>query len=302
MDAALFPERDELLDVVHQILIVPLVHVIPKHSRRAGVRHDVRVPLRLGPFREPPVPLRAAGVVVLDERHRARRPPSQHPRGLAVLVGEAPVLLALEHRVENPFGGDVKGTRQPTRVVDPLDDPLPVRILVVLWRVVVVLEGVPELPDGEGHVGALHVRLHVSSAETSDVVQTPPVVSNLALHPLHPLRDVLLDEILGVVDVGRGVEEVALALVTLAAEMRVVAHDGPGVPVELAAVLVPKPVGSLELSAPVVQHRVAEALDAVLVQGLDARLELLFRAVLAVEVVQVPGHVPLLGHRVRGRG
>ena len=264
------------------------------------MRENVHIALCLSTLGEPPVSLGGSGVVVLDEGHRTGRPPAEHAGWLTVLVGEPPVLTALEHGMEDTLGGDVKGTREATRVVDPLDDPLPVRILVVLGGVVIVLEGVPKLTHREAHVGGFHVGLDMLAGEAAHVVEPPPVVANLRLKPLHPLGDVALDEILGVIDVWRGVEKVSAALVALPAEVGIVGDDGARVPVKLAAVLVPEPVGSLELGAPVIEDGVTKALDAVPVQSLDALLKLLLGAVLAVQVVQVPWHVTLLGDRIRG--
>eukprot|EP00982_Pelagococcus_subviridis_P012361 31165-Pelagococcus_subviridis.AAC.1 len=183
--------------------------MVPEDRRRPRVRHDVRVSLHLEPLGEPPVPLRAPRVVVLDERNRAARPAADDARRLPFRVREAPVLLPLEHRVKDALRGDVERPRGGVRVVHPRHDALPVVVLVIRRLVVVVRESVPKLPHGEVDVRRLHVIRDVLPAEPADVVEAPAVVPNLRLHPLHPRADVALDEILRVVDVGRGVEKVA---------------------------------------------------------------------------------------------
>ena len=76
---------------------------------RAGVGQQVDVALLQRVRREAPVPLGAAGVVVLKEGHRPGGPPTHEAGGLARRVLQAPVLAALKHGVQDALGGDVCG-------------------------------------------------------------------------------------------------------------------------------------------------------------------------------------------------
>ena len=65
------------------------------------------------------------------------------------------------------LGGDVKGTGQAPGVVDPVDDALPVRVLVVLWGGAVVRQRVPIFPDDKLRRRGLDVCLHAGAAQVT---------------------------------------------------------------------------------------------------------------------------------------
>mmetsp|Transcript_4886 Transcript_4886/g.12249 ORF Transcript_4886/g.12249 Transcript_4886/m.12249 type:complete len:309 (+) Transcript_4886:447-1373(+) len=253
-------------------------------------------------LREAPVALRGAGVMVLQEGGGAGGPPAHHSGRLAVGVPQAPVLVALEDGVQDALGGDVEGGGVAARRVDPVDDPLAVGVLDVLRHALpVVRQAVPVLADRKVGRAVLHVLAHKATVEAAHVVQPPAVKADVVAQPLQPLADVVADKVLRVVDVGRRVEGVAGADVAAAVKVRVVRHDRVRVPVHPAAKLVPDAVGVLVIRAAMVEHRVAENLDAVGLQRLDARLQRVLAAVVRVERVEVAREVALRRHRVRGR-
>ena len=68
-------------------------------------------------------------VMVLQESDCPGGPPAHQPGRLARSVPQAPELAALKHRVQDALGRHVKGRGVAARVIDPVDDALPVSIL-----------------------------------------------------------------------------------------------------------------------------------------------------------------------------
>ena len=67
--------------------------------------------------------------MILQERHCPRGPPAHQPRRLARSIPQSPELAALEDRMQDTFGRDVKGGGISSRIIEPVDYALPVSVL-----------------------------------------------------------------------------------------------------------------------------------------------------------------------------
>ncbi|BAH94350.1 Os08g0473800, partial [Oryza sativa Japonica Group] len=274
----------------------------------SGVGEDVGVALHDLVGGERPKLLRRAGVVVVDERDGLLWQPPDHAGGLAVAVAQPPQ-LALDARLQEALGGEVERHRRPADGVHPVHQLLPALVLVGRrLAVAVVAQRVPYLGDDEARLAALDVHLSDVRGVSLGEVEAPAVEADVGLEPVEPVGELPLDARVEVVDVGRRAEPLAgVAVARAVGVLRVVAADHAGAPVEA---VVGRPAlehavhaaGVLLLGAPVVDHDVGDALDALPVERRDQRLELRRRAVLGrVQVVETPRHVPLRRHGVRRR-
>jgi hypothetical protein len=272
------------------------------------VREDIGVALHDLVGGEWPRVLRGASVVVVDERDGLLRQPADHPGRLAVAVLHAPQ-LALDGRLQHALGGEVERRGGAAHRLRPVDELLPVGVLVAgRLAVAVVVEGAPYLGDDEGGGGAVDVHLGDGGGVALGEVEAPAVEAEVGLEPVEPVRELLLHARVEVVDVGRGGEVgPRVAVPAPVGVLRVVAADHVGAPVEAAvgrAALedAVDAAAVLVVGAAVVDHDVGDALDALGVERRGERLELRVGAVLGrVQVVEPAGHVPLRRHRVRRR-
>ena len=197
-DFELGPRVDPRLRAgVHQALelipevIAPVEVVVPEHRGRAGVREGVRVAHANLVAGERPVRLGGTGIVVIDEGHRAAGPEADDAGRPPFLVHQPPKLRPAASLLENTLGGEVKGGAYAAGGVDPVDDALPVRILVVLQTLAVV-EGVPVLAHGElGHARAGVLARKLAAVPFAEV-ESNPAKPDVVDEPLDPLAQVLL--------------------------------------------------------------------------------------------------------------
>jgi hypothetical protein len=264
------------------------------------VREDVGVSLHDLVRRERPQPLRGPGVVVINKRDGLLRHPPDQPSRLAVTVAQAPQ-LSLHAHLQQALGGEIERHGRPAGRVHPVHQLLPALVLVRRRLAVpVVVQRVPNLRRREARPSVLHVRPRDGGGVALGEVEAPAVEPDVVgLEPAQPVGELPLHARVEVVDVGRSRE--ALAGVAVAAPvgvLRVVAADHVGAPVQApvggaALEHAVDAAGVLVLRAPVVDHDVGHALDALGVERRDQGLELRRRAVLGrVQVVQPPRHVP----------
>ena len=228
---------------------------------------DVRVPLDHVFGRERPVVLGVAvGVVVVQEGDALLLPPPHHARGLVVLVGQSPVLSVFQRLLQDAFGGHVERVGVLSGAVDPVDDSLSVRVLVVAQIVEVVLHVVPVLADAHVDVDIRKVVLHVFGIDAGHKVEAEAPEADVVLHPQHPLDQIVFDEGLGVVYVRSTVEEFETRVTAFSMEVSVVRDDRRVGPAELAAEHVVHALFVLKLRASVVDHDIRVDVDVVRVE------------------------------------
>lgn len=172
------------------------------------MRQNVRIPLHHMFPRERPMPLRASRIMIIQEGHRFRRPVPNHPRWLAIRVSQSPQ-LPFHSLLQDAFRGEIKGGGSLTRGVHPVHELLSVAVLVVVHAIVAVVHVGPKLADGEFRFGLADVAAHEVAAVAFREIEPPTVEADLVLHPVHPVNEVGLDDVVGVVDVGGGAEVVA---------------------------------------------------------------------------------------------
>eukprot|EP00955_Chlamydomonas_euryale_P049405 354244-Chlamydomonas_euryale.AAC.7 len=301
LDLVALAHLHEVDDLILQAL-VPLEHVFPEDAGNAWVRQDVGVANLHLVLREWPVRLRAAGVVVLHERHGALGPPAQEARWLALRILQAVVLRQLHRLLKDALEGEVERARAAASTVDPVCQPLARLVLVVVQVAVVPLEVSPELAniDTVGAHAALDVLLDELSTVALGVVEAPAAKPNTLGQVLHPVREALAKVGVGMVEVGRAMEVLTRVRVASAVEDGVVTCDGPSIPVDVVAVMVlvvakavPRAVLVLIARGSVVDDNVGHWGNAGRSQCLVQVDQLLLSAVLGGEVVQLAGHVAL---------
>ena len=277
----------------------------------AAVLHPARVGTRrlTGP----------AGVVVVHEGDRALGPPADQPRRLAVRVPQAPELVFGNRLLQHRLGGKIKRRRGRFRAVQPVAHALPHRVLIQREPSV----GLPaRLGPKLGDVhrprphGVVHVLLHKSRAVSFGVIEPPPDEPDGVFEPVEPRGEFAPHVLVGVVQVRRGRERLARVAVTLAVKHGIVLDDGPRSPRPVEALpglhvvgwrerhVAEDPPGAvlvLSVRAPVVDDDIRHRLDPRGFELATQRLEFLFCAVPAVEVVEPLGQVSLRRDGVRRR-
>ena len=103
-------------------------------------------------------------------------------------------------------------------------------ILVVIESIHVIGQRIPVLTDRELRIRRLHVILHVTTPETSHVIESPTVVADFSHEPAHPIFEISLDESLIMVDIRSCMEHFTIGFVSSAMKIGIVCHDGCRVP------------------------------------------------------------------------
>mmetsp|Transcript_20172 Transcript_20172/g.63663 ORF Transcript_20172/g.63663 Transcript_20172/m.63663 type:complete len:313 (-) Transcript_20172:522-1460(-) len=292
-DARLAAGLEKLRDLL-PVLVAPVHDVVPEHARNAWVGEDVGVSDQHLVARERPMCLRAAGVMVVDERDSILRHPADEPRRLAGRVPQPPVLAVPRRFLKNALGREVEGGARFARGVDPIAEVLPVLVLVVAEAVVVVLHVTPQLADSPSRLALAAIQAHKIRRITLDKIEAPRLETNLQAQPTQPNANALLHLCICMVDVWCSVKlRVITARRVLAAAVRelVPQGHGPALPIhdtgKAGARLhagcenVPAPLAVLLVSASVVDDDVGDASDACVAQFAQQRLKGSLRAVLA---------------------
>mmetsp|Transcript_115802 Transcript_115802/g.334422 ORF Transcript_115802/g.334422 Transcript_115802/m.334422 type:complete len:326 (-) Transcript_115802:1068-2045(-) len=290
---ARLPSRLEQLGDLVPVVLAPVEDVVPEERRDPRVCDGIGVAHQHLVIRERPMPLGAAGVVVVDEGHRVLRHPTNEARGLAVRVPQPPILAVAHGLLQDPLRCEIEGGARLIRGIDPVNQVLPVPILVVGKTAVVVVHVAPQLPDCPRRCALLTVQTDELRRVALDEVEPPSVETDLELQPSQPNADALLHALVLVVDVGRCIEfAIEAAGVVLACSIGelISERDGPSAPVHDAGEarpgldarreLVPAALAVLLVAATVIDHDIGDGADFLLVQLLDQALERCLVAVL----------------------
>mmetsp|Transcript_13890 Transcript_13890/g.22753 ORF Transcript_13890/g.22753 Transcript_13890/m.22753 type:complete len:412 (+) Transcript_13890:150-1385(+) len=263
--------------------VTPVEVVVPEHRGRARVRQRVRVPHAHLVGRERPVRLRGARVVIVDEGDGAPGPQADDAGRAALLVHQPPELAPPARLLQDALGGEVKGSADAARLVDPVHDALPVRVLVI-FQPLPVVERVPVLSHRElGHARA-DVRPRELPAVPFTEVEADPAEPHVVREPADPLADVRLHPRLPVVDIRRAPELVPRRVSPLPREVFIAVGDGPFAPVHPGALPpVPLTPRALVRGAAVIQHRVQHRQHVVLSQRANQCAQLRLAAVLGLQ-------------------
>ncbi|GJN15968.1 hypothetical protein PR202_gb02916 [Eleusine coracana subsp. coracana] len=262
------------------------------------VCEDVCVALHDLIRREWPQVLCGSGIMVINKRDSLLRHPPDQPSRLAVPISQAPQ-LALHAGLEEPLGGEVERHGRPAHRIHPVHQLLPALVLVVRrLPVPIIAQRVPNLGHHESGFRVLNIHLRDGRRVSLGEVETPAVKPDVSFEPVEPVGELALHTRVEVVDIGSSGEAVARVAVAAAVRvLRVVAADRVGAPIQavVGCAALEDAVDSttvLLVRAPVVDHDVGHAFDALGVERRDQRLELLRRAVLGrVKVVGTARHV-----------
>mmetsp|Transcript_29084 Transcript_29084/g.54528 ORF Transcript_29084/g.54528 Transcript_29084/m.54528 type:complete len:325 (+) Transcript_29084:602-1576(+) len=297
------------------MFISPVHDVVPEDGRDSWMRQDVGIADHHLVIRENPVPLGAARVMVVNESHSIAREPTDEPWRLAVAVSQPPELGETAGFLQDALRGEIESGGLLARGVHPVDQGLPMLVLVVTEAMVVIVHVRPQLPHCPRGVALGAVLSHELGPVALHKVKAPPVESDLQAKPSKPNVDAILHLGVPVVDVWSSVEAaICFAGSVHAAPVGILVPegDGPAAPVahprkawptgHSARELIPPAILVLLVATPVVDHNVCKASDSVLVALFQQRLQGRLCAILGpIKIEELGRQVALRGHGLRAR-
>ena len=80
--------------------------------------------------------------------------------------------------MKNPFRRDIKCTSSSISCVDPVNNSLPMRILIVIHFTICITEGIPILPNSKGRFSCIYVIFDITTPKSSDKIKPPSIIPN----------------------------------------------------------------------------------------------------------------------------
>lgn len=80
--------------------------------------------------------------------------------------------------MKNPFSGDIKSTSSATGGIDPVNNSLPMCILIVIHFAICITEGIPVLSYSKVRFSCFQIVLDITTPESSYKIKSPSIVPN----------------------------------------------------------------------------------------------------------------------------
>ena len=80
--------------------------------------------------------------------------------------------------MKNPFCGDIKCTSSSIGIIDPINNSLPMCILIVLHFTICVTQRIPVLANSKVRFTCIYVVLDITTPKASDKIKSPSIISN----------------------------------------------------------------------------------------------------------------------------
>jgi len=81
--------------------------------------------------------------------------------------------------VKNSFGCNIKCTSSTTSSIDPVHDPLPMGILIMIHFTICITKRIPILSNSKVWFTCFQVVLYIATPKSSYKVKTPPIIPNV---------------------------------------------------------------------------------------------------------------------------
>lgn len=80
--------------------------------------------------------------------------------------------------MKNPFRCDIKGTSSAISGIDPVNNSLPMCILIVIHFTICITKGIPILAYSEIRITCIQVVLDITTPESSNKIKPPSIIPN----------------------------------------------------------------------------------------------------------------------------
>lgn len=80
--------------------------------------------------------------------------------------------------MKDPFGSHIKCTSGSISSINPINDPLPMSILIMIHFTICITERIPVLANCKVGFASIYVVLNITTPEPPGKIQSPSVISN----------------------------------------------------------------------------------------------------------------------------